>query len=414
MARNHVVLSHWDLVQLMCSGLLCPSCPVFLDHPPSSHPLSSSIMGSPYQNTFSPVSSTHLSFISIPTRLQQRPGTFPRDSPRSTGSLGLPRRSTIPTVLSSSPPSPQSFNSSSLPHYPTSCPNCCLPLLDDTMPALGTSAIVKPSQLSHHLPPTAGTSTESTCCVSAQSVTSSLLSNPVAGGNFVIFRRKTRTSSVLPPQPQTKAPTASQVTSAAQTGTTVAVTPTSIPAVPTQTWDVVSGHGFELTPRGSILYRGRERALESAFVATWTSDRGTLKKLTPLAGSRQEMRFALHGPGNHTSFFRTFGECNGKGSWRRLLGEDVADEKPTHTVRMHLPEVLAQMVALGVDAKDLVACLKQGEHGTLRLDFKPGKWTTPEERELEITGREKAWDKTKVWKKGWWYTDRLGTEVWIS
>jgi len=282
------------------------------------------------------------------------------------------------------------------------------------MAALGTSAIVKPGQLSHPLPPTAGTSTESPCCISAQSVTSILLSNPVAGGNCVIFRRKTRTSSALPPQPLAKAPTASEVAEAAQTGTSVAATPVSIPPIPTQSWDVISGHGFEVTPRGSVLYRGRERALESAFVGAWTSDRGTLQKLMPLATSKVDFRFALYGPGNHTSFFRAFSQCNGKGSWRRLLGEDVGDEKPTHIVHMDLPEVLAQMVALGVNARDLVGCLKQGEFGTMRLEFTPKLWTTPEERELQLTGKERAWEKSKAWKKGWWYTSRKGMGVWIS
>ncbi|KAF8248961.1 hypothetical protein K440DRAFT_641662 [Wilcoxina mikolae CBS 423.85] len=288
------------------------------------------------------------------------------------------------------------------------------------------SPIIKPGQLAHPLPPTEGSSTESTCCIPSQVVTAALLSNRVSGAAFVIFRRKTRTSvAILPTGSRgSRSPTPSEVTAAVRSGasSSIALTPRASPMRllnPSlqlqQAWDVISGHSFEITHYGSILYRGRERALESTFVSNWLSDKGSLQRLERLSGSKKEYRFALYGPGNHTSSYKTFDQCNGKGTWRRLLGEpddDVGREgKSTHIVFMQLPELLAQMVALGVKASELVRCLKQGEHGTLCLNFEPGKWTTPEEREGE---QEESRDKAKEWKKGWWYTERQGMGIWIS
>jgi len=287
------------------------------------------------------------------------------------------------------------------------------------------SPIIKPGQLAHPLPPTEGSNTESTCCIPSQVVTAALLSNRVSGAVFVVFRRKTRTSVAILPTGSRgiRSSTTSEVTAAVQSGasSSTALTPRAgpmrllNPTIQQQAWDVISGHSFKITHYGSILYRGRERALESTFVSNWLSDKGSLQRLEYLNSSKKEYRFALFGPGNHTSSYKTFDQCNGKGTWRRLLGEpddDVGREgKSTHIVFMQLSELLAQMVALGVKASELVGCLKQGEHGTLSLDFEPGEWTTPEEREGEHEGLQ---DKTKEWKKGWWYTERQGMGVWIS
>jgi hypothetical protein len=271
-------------------------------------------------------------------------------------------------------------------------------------PAPTITPIVKPGQLAHAVGPSEGTKIESSSCISSQNVSSVIASNPVSGGNFIIFRRKQRVSEAVVPKPP--------ATGDSSLGTT-ALIGSAPPQL--QTYDVVSGHGYLITATGSVLYVGRERALESVFVRSWTVDKGALQKIEPLRGSRREYRFCLFGPGNHTSFFRTFDEFNGRGSWRRLLGEEQLageDRAPaTHAVFMDLPEVVAQMIALGVKPTELARCLKQGEFGTLRLEFTPGEWTTPDQRE-EAAGMER--DKAKAWKRGWWYTARKGMGVWIS
>ena len=312
------------------------------------------------------------------------------------------------------------------------------------------SPVVKQGQLVHQLPPTEGSGTESTCCIPAQAVAAALAANPISGGVFVLFHRKTCLFPRLRPKPAPTSsgggggsPTASEVV-AAGSGEGSSMAAAAQPRLSgsgsgggggpypglsgpraqqqqqyqqQQMLDVVSGHSFCITPRGSVAYRGRERVLESTFVARWMAEDGTLRRLQPLASSRTEYRFALHGPGNHTSSFKTFAECNGKGSWRRLLGGTAEpgvagrDGKATHVVHMQLPEVLAHMVALGVSPTALTACLKQGEFGTLRLDFEPGPWTTPEERD---GGRDSVpQDPEKAWKMGWWCTERQGMGVWV-
>lgn len=303
------------------------------------------------------------------------------------------------------------------------------------------SPVVKQGQLVHQLPPTEGSGTESACCIPAQAVAAALTANSTPGGIFVIFYRKTRLFPRLRPKPALApsgggSPIASDMMAASSgegSSTAAAVAAQLRPSSDSggslyrglfgsrtqqQVLDVVSGHSFCITPRGSVMYCGRERrVLESTFVARWMAEGGTLKRLQPLASSRTEYRFALHGPGNHTSSFKTFAECNGKGSWRRLLGcaaEAGAvgrDGRATHAVHMQLPEVLAHMVALGVRPTALAACLKQGEFGTLHLDFEPGPWTTPEERNGGLDSVLQ--DPDKAWKLGWWYTGGQRMGVWV-
>jgi hypothetical protein len=164
-----------------------------------------------------------------------------------------------------------------------------------------------------------------------------------------------------------------------------------------------------------VKYVSRERAVESTFASGWSADAGALQRLYPLRGSNEERRTALLGPGNHTSFLRRLSEHNGRGTWRKLLGEvvDAVDEKePTHAVWMDLPEVLGQMVALGVAPAELVGCLRQGDFGTLRLEFTPKEWTSPEQR-VGVDGEVER-EKGKEWKRGWWVTKRKGMGVWVS
>lgn len=309
------------------------------------------------------------------------------------------------------------------------------------------SPVVKQGQLVHQLPPTEGSGTESACCIPAQAVAAALTGGSISGAVFVLFYRKTRLFPSLRSKPASApsgggSPTASEMMAAGSgegSSTAAAVATQLRPSSGSggslywglfgpraqqhrqqqqPVLDVVSGHSFCITPRGSVMYCGRERrVLESTFVARWIAEGSTLMRLQPLASSRTEYRFALHGPGNHTSSFKTFAECNGKGSWRRLLGCAAGtgvvgrDGKATHVVHMQLPEVLAHMVALGVRPTALAACLKQGEFGTLRLDFEPGPWTTPEERNGGLDSVLQ--DPDKAWRLGWWYTGGQGMGVWV-
>jgi hypothetical protein len=347
----------------------------------------------------SPVLSTHLSFISIPQKRLSRP-IRSVISPSPTDLSVASRRSSFLSEAGSST---------------TSCSYYSIPLISAPSVTANSNMaprnsrhtmapIVKSGQLSHAHPPAQPSSTvESSCCISSQSVTLALTCNPSSGGKLAVFHRKTRVT-----KPRA---TMSGAAATNQPGSNSHAYNSTDPPLRVQkkTWDVVSAHVFELVPSGCVMYRGRERALESVFVKTWTAEKGTLSRLEPLSQSKTEYRFALFGSGCHTSYSRKFSECNGKGTWRKLLGEQY-DEKsrgqlPTHTVYMELPEVFGQMVALGVNPSNLVGCLKQGEFGTLRLDFEPRQWTSPEDRGA---------DPGKEWKQGWWVTARQGMGVWIS
>ncbi|KAA8906117.1 hypothetical protein FN846DRAFT_1021591 [Sphaerosporella brunnea] len=364
------------------------------------------------------------------------PGSFPHSTDPSPVS-GTPCPPSPPSIFLETPlgtlTKPAIYN-------PLYCPNCRHPLFEASAamsrrPLPHTiTPIIKPGQLAHPAGPSAGTKTESASCISSQNVNSVLASNPISGGNFIIFRRKQRVAAAVVPKPPAAAAAAAASAAAAAdedyahlddptsaagpSGSTLGTAVLSGATPHTQTYDVVSGHGYVITSTGSVLYVGRERALESVFVRCWTADKGALQKIEPLRGSRREYRFCLFGPGNHTSFFRTFDEFNGRGSWRRLLGEAPERgvvERATHAVFMELPEVVAQMVALGIPPAELAKCLKQGDYGTLRLEFTPTEWTTPEQRE-EIAGLPVAGgrNRAKAWKSGWWYTARKGMGVWLS
>ncbi|KAI5780015.1 hypothetical protein EDC01DRAFT_633463 [Geopyxis carbonaria] len=247
-----------------------------------------------------------------------------------------------------------------------------------TLPITGPltlTPLLKPGALSHPPPspsPSIPSNLESPTCISIQTVSALLSANPITGGNFIIFRRKTRLS----------------------------------PSTPHQSWDVISGWGYNVTTRGTVVYTGRERALESCFVRSWGSE--NLQRLhDPGSDGAQGLSFALLGQGNHASYLG----CRGTGSWRRLMGtEPGLDEKSTHCVFMELPQVVGAMVARGCRGEEVVEALRPGEFGTLRCDFRVGMWTEPEDEDVDVV----EMDAGKEWKRGWWVTKRHGMGVWVS
>jgi hypothetical protein len=280
------------------------------------------------------------------------------------------------------------------------------------------SSVVKLGQISHEQMPGPASESESCCCIPTQTVTAAHVANRSTNGKFAIFRYK---KGQWPPQP--RPPTNDEHIDPPQHGLinpgpsdpTQAPNGLLNPSAQPHIWEYISGHGFAITRQGTVLYCNRSHTLERPFNIRWKADRGTFEKAVCPKDSAKKYRFALFGPGNHTATQMRFNRHNGRGSWRKLLGErsdpDKKDEKPTHIVYMQVPELVTHMIALGVSPQGVVKCLKQGEYGTVTLDFEPGdKWESPEER---MTPRELLSHVDKR-KHGWYYTERPGMGVWIS
>lgn len=193
-----------------------------------------------------------------------------------------------------------------------------------------------------------------------------------------------------------------------------------------QAFSLISGHSFRLTPAGTLLYTGKARALESAFSEAYP----TRRQVVPLVSSPQHYRFALLGPGNHASRLVVFRECRGKGTWRLLLGKAelerieesegfTSGREATHCVLIDLPELVAHMMAMGVDAQDVGKKLMRSKEGTIGLAFRPDAWKEQEGREKGRTAEEEELEGhthkgSKYWKRGWWITAGEGLGVWVS
>lgn len=220
--------------------------------------------------------------------------------------------------------------------------------------------LLKPASLSH-------STTSPTSIVPPQTVNAALSSFPAAGGTFIIFVRG------IQPSPEPEQPS----------------------------WDTISGHAFTLLPSGHLIYGGCERGIESVFTRQWPA----LKKLTPT--STGDNRVALLASGNCTSFVvADLKVQKGRGSWKKLVGEEEGEGDATHCVFMELPLVVGMLIARGVEPAAVSNHLQRGPHGTVKVGGEVGEWKEPEGDE-ELVGDAE-------WKRGWWVTERVGMGVWVS
>lgn len=132
--------------------------------------------------------------------------------------------------------------------------------------------------------------------------------------------------------------------------------------------DAVS-HTYHVTPRGTLVYIGTS-VPKPLVQPPWYPIDGPVDR---------RYYFAYYGSGMHTSF-KGLIMRKWRGSWRSLTrekGEGGGGGESTHVLYISLPELVGQLLSLGVEAGKVPGCLRRGEHGCvgLKLDFEPKLWT---------------------------------------
>lgn len=288
-------------------------------------------------------------------------------------------------------------------------------------PKMSTTAVNSPlikfGNLTHKIlsPPPSTSPTESVCCIPQQTVDSAFRVSTLKCGRFLVLYRCT---AVFDPSMH-----------ASNAGFW-------------QRWELCKGWEFELTPNGTVKYRGPYRELGSDTEREWTKGAAEIRKLVspreptappskrqkdsdgegassksgstepPTAagndGTPVTYRFALYGLGNHVSAVSTFPAAAGQGTWRRLVNEPQRSYRCTHVLYISLPELVGHIIACGVAAEDVPRSLQQGGWGCVKLSFSTAEWRGPEGMRC---GRDMK--PQDAWKEGWWYTWRPGMEVWV-